>query len=259
MAVSSVRMHRAFEVDDDQPTPVERSYLEVIAYLVARREPVIAAQLARWMHVRPPTVTNIVQRLEQKRLIVRDGPGAISLTPEGAAIAEAIIRRHRLLECFLYSTMGIAWHEVHREATMLEPAVSPALEARIATLVGDATTCPHGNPIPGRAAPPVDDLRLIEAPAWAWFVISRIDEEAGEDSCTLQLLWSRGLLPGTPLVRLPDRNGGLLVCRAGRRLQLSRRVAGMLWGIVRPSLSCAHEPGAPKGSACEACSAPRTP
>lgn len=88
MTVSTPRAARALKPADDQPTPVERSYLEVISYLAARREPVIAAQLARWMRVRPPTVTHVVQRLEQKGLIARDPAGAIALTPTGSEIAE---------------------------------------------------------------------------------------------------------------------------------------------------------------------------
>jgi DtxR family transcriptional regulator, Mn-dependent transcriptional regulator len=219
--------------EDATTTPVERSYLEVIAYLEARRAPVIAAQLARWMRVRPPTVTSVVQRLEQKGLISRSA-SAIRLTPEGTAIAERIIRRHRMLERFLYDTLQVPWHEVHREATLLEPTLSPAMEQRIAEIVGDAAVCPHGNPIPGQGTAPLDDAPLTSATVGSWFVITRVDEEAGEDSCTLQLLWSRGLLPGTPLVRLLDPTDGIAVRRADRRIILSRRVAGMLWGRVEP-------------------------
>lgn len=212
------------------PTPVERSYLEVIAYLAARREPVLAVHLARWLRVRPPTVTNVLQRLVEKGLITRDGGGAISLTPTGATIAETVIRRHRLIECFLYSVLGVAWHEVHREATLLEPAISPALEERIVALLGEVDVCPHGNPIPGHADQLPDDVRLSSIAPGSWFVITRIDEEAGEDSCTLQLLWARGLLPGTQLARLIDPVHGIAVRRADRRIVLSRRVAGLLWG-----------------------------
>lgn len=233
---ASLQMMALERADDHQATPVERSYLEVIAYLAARREPVIAARLVRWLRVRAPTVTHVLQRLEQKQLIGRDGAGAIALTPAGDAIAQRIIRRHRLLERFLYDTLKIPWHEVHREATLLEPALSPALEARIADLVGDAATCPHGNPIPGQGAPPDNDVQLTAAPPGSWAVITRIDEEAGEDSCTLQLLWARGLLPGTTLVRLPDGPGGVRLQRADRRLVLSRRVAGLLWVRVEGSV-----------------------
>ncbi|MCS6880285.1 MAG: metal-dependent transcriptional regulator [Oscillochloridaceae bacterium] len=220
---------------DHNLTPAERAYLEVIAYLEARREPVLSVSIARWLKVRPPTVTHMLQRLEQKGLIRRDGGHSIALTSEGAAIAERIIRRHRLLECFLHDVVGVPWHEVHREATLLEPVLSSVLEARITELVGQATVSPHGNPIPGRGTPPPDDLPLVVAPVGDWFVITRIDEEAGEDSCTLQFLWTHGLVPGTPLVRMHDAPGSVRIQRAGRRVILSRRVAGFLWGVVRNS------------------------
>ncbi|GAB4129894.1 MAG: metal-dependent transcriptional regulator [Roseiflexaceae bacterium] len=217
----------------DGLTPVERSYLEVISYLASRHGPVISAQIARWKRVRPPSVVPVLQRLEQKQLISRTAVGAITLTDTGREIAEWIIRRHRLLERFLFDVLHVPWHEVHREATLLEPALSVALEERVVALVGAATTCPHGNPIPRRATAPSDDLPLTQATPGSWFVISRIDEEAGEDSCTLQLLWMRGLIPGTPLVRLADPTSGVALLRADRSITISRRVAGFIWGHSR--------------------------
>src|SRR6266508_4648024 len=59
------------------PTEKMREYLEVIYYLSARNEPVIGARLAEWMNVTPPTVTNIVQRMEEQGYITRDGRGDI--------------------------------------------------------------------------------------------------------------------------------------------------------------------------------------
>lgn len=221
------------QATDQRLTPVERSYLEIIAYLDARREPVIAAQLVRWLRVSASTVTHMLQRLEEKQLVRRDQDHRLALTAAGAVVAEQIIRRHRLLERFLYDVVKAPWHTLHREATTLEPLLSPTLEARIAALVGNARTSPYGNPIPGQGAPPLNDQRLITVPPGNWFVVTRIDEEAGEDSCTLQLLWARRLLPGTPLVRLPDGAGGVLrVQRAPRSYTLSRRVAGFLWGTA---------------------------
>lgn len=234
MNAQPLRIAQPLVLEEDQPTPVERSYLEVLYYLASRHEPVIAARLVRWMHVRPPTVTHVVQRLEGKGLIARSAAGEISLTPMGNMWAEQIVRRHRMVECFLYNIMGIPWHQVHREAVRLEPALSPALEAQIEHLVGDATICPHGNPIPGQAEQALDDMPLTSAPTGVWFVITRIDEEAGEDPCTLQMLWTRGILPGTALIRLLDPVGGVAIRRADRRVVLSQRVAGLIWGKCTP-------------------------
>jgi DtxR family transcriptional regulator, Mn-dependent transcriptional regulator len=235
MGLRSMPRHATHDAggNDQLLTPVERSYLEVIAYLAARREPVIAAQLVRWLRVRASTVTHTIQRLEQKQFVQRKQHHSLALTAEGAVLAEQIIRRHRLLERFLYDVVKAPWHTLHREATTLEPLLSSTLEARIAVLVGNAPFSPYGNPIPGQGAPPLNDQRLITVPPGSWFVVTRIDEEAGEDSCTLQLLWARRLLPGTPLVRLPDGAGGVMrVQCAPRRFILSRRVAGFLWGTT---------------------------
>lgn len=237
MTVRTVGVSAPRELEDagspeQRPTPVERSYLEVIAYLAVRREPVIAAQLVRWFRVRPPTVAHVIQRLEIKGLITRQSNHSLVLTPEGAAIADHVIRRHRLLERFLYDVLQVPWHAVHREAALLEPALSVMLEAQITAMVGAATTCPHGNPIPGQGAPPDDDVPLTEVPAGSRFVITRIDEEAGEDSCTLQMLWTRSLIPGTSLIRLNDTSGGVRVQRDGHRSILGRRVAGFIWGRI---------------------------
>ena len=104
----------------DGPTDKMREYLEVIYYLAARREPVIGARLAEWMDVTPPTVTNIVHRMEEQGYITRDGRGEISLTEGGFTLAEAMVKRHRVLERFLVDVMGVPWHMIHEEAVRLE-------------------------------------------------------------------------------------------------------------------------------------------
>lgn len=79
----------------------ERTYLPVIYYLTRRDEPTIAAQIVRWLGVTPPTVTQALQQFVARGLIERTSRGTITLTPTGHALAETLVRRHRLLECFL--------------------------------------------------------------------------------------------------------------------------------------------------------------
>ncbi|MCS7291201.1 MAG: DNA-binding protein [Roseiflexus sp.] len=211
---------------------LERACLEVVAVLSERREPVVTPQVVHWMRARAlaPSIVLALRQLEQKGLIRRDDANIVHLTDEGAAAGAQILRRRRLLERFLNDTLKVPWHEVYREAKHLEPVLSPVMEARIEALTEQATTCPYGNPIPGRSETHPNEQRLITAPVDAWFIISRIDEEAGEDSCALQFLWTRGLRPGTPLIRRPDAPDGLVVQRADRRIVLSRRIARFLWG-----------------------------
>src|SRR5215207_1604147 len=178
------------------PTEKMREYLEVIYYLAARGEPVIGARLAEWMNVTPPTVTNIVKRMEDQGYITRDGRGDISLTEGGFTLAEAMVKRHRVLERFLVDVMGVPCHMIHEEAVRLEHNLSPLMEERIEALVGKSTTCPHGNPIPGNADGYSGNVRLDRADASTGFVLRRIVEEAEEDSNLMRYLQSNGLTPG---------------------------------------------------------------
>ena len=213
------------------PTEKMREYLEVIYYLSARREPVISARLAEWMRVTAPTVTNIVQRMEEQGYITRDGRGEIRLTEEGFALAEAMVKRHRILERFLVDVLGVPWHLIHEEAVRLEHALSPTLEARIEALVGHSTTCPHGNPIPGSGTSYVGDTRLDQAAVGHTFVIQRIIEEAEEDSELLRYLQINSLTPGTPFKVVDNSHSyGVTLCRDDRTITLSPQIAAQIWG-----------------------------
>lgn len=224
------RRHHAGE---DGPTEKEREYLEVIYYLAARNEPVIAARLARWMSVQPPTVTHIVAQLEKKAYITRDTRGEIRLTPAGFTLAEAMVRRHRILERFLVDVMGMPWHLIHEEAVRLEHALSPAMEARITALVGASPTCPHGNPIPGNAVAYQGDTRLDGATPGAPFTIRRIVEEAEEDTDLIRYLQSNNLVPGATFTVADSSPAfGVTLKRLGQSITVSPEVATLIWGEV---------------------------
>jgi DtxR family transcriptional regulator, iron-dependent repressor len=218
------------------PTEKMREYLEVIYYLSARREPVIGARLAEWMHVTPPTVTDIIKRMEKQNYIERDGRGEISLTDEGFELAEAMVKRHRVLERFLVDVMGVPWHMIHEEAVRLEHALSPTMEARIEALVGNSTTCPHGNPIPGSGAGYIGDTRLDRAPVGRAFTLRRIVEEAEEDSDLMRYLQTNGLTPGARWeVADSTSSYGVTLRRDGQTLTLSPEITTQLWGEIDPA------------------------
>src|SRR5215216_7863461 len=213
------------------PTEKMREYLEVIYYLSARNEPVIGARLAEWMNVTPPTVTNIVQRMEEQGYIARDGRGDIRFTDAGFTLAEAMVKRHRVLERFLVDVMGVPWHMIHEEAVRLEHNLSPLMEERIEALVGKSTTCPHGNPIPGNAVGYSGNVRLDRADVGVGFVLRRIVEEAEEDSNLMRYLQSNGLTPGARFdVVEQSPSYGVTLRRDGQTITLSSQIAGWLWG-----------------------------
>src|SRR4051794_36593109 len=111
-------------------------------------EQVTTQRLADELGVTGPSVTNMVKRLAEMRLLSHTRYHGVDLTPAGEKIALEVIRHHRLLELYLAETLGYPWDEVHAEAERLEHHVSDELEARMDSALGFPTTDPHGDPIP---------------------------------------------------------------------------------------------------------------
>lgn len=219
--------------DAEGPTDKEREYLEVIYYLAARREPIIAARLAEWMKVQPPTVHDILKRMEEKKgYIKRDEKGSISLTEGGYELAENMVKRHRLLERFLVDIMHVPWHAIHDEAVRLEHALSPLMQARIEELVGHCETCPHGNPIPGNGGY-IGHVRLDRAMVGGSWQLCRIMEEAEENNDLMRFMQGNDLVPGnTFIIHGSSAAFGITLERNGRQITVSPEIADKLWGQI---------------------------
>src|SRR5205807_10070868 len=142
---------------------------------------VIAARLAERLNVSPPTVTATLQRVQRDGLIEHGPRKEILLTAEGRREAEDIVRRHALAERLLTDLLKMPWHESHEEAHGVEHVMTPKIEARLLEALGNPTTCPHGNPIPGLGVLSADEFPLDKARAGDHLAIQRITEEAEED------------------------------------------------------------------------------
>jgi DtxR family Mn-dependent transcriptional regulator len=178
----------------EQPTAVtvaEEEYLQIIFWLHEAGLPMTGANVARAMQLSPPTVHEMLGRLERDGYITRGPNRVIAFTPSGLEHAEGIVRRHRLIERFLTDVLGVPWDEVHEEAERLEHAMSPTLEGRMLAAIGDAKTCPHGHPIVAGARLP--GVPLADVEVGASVKILRFENEA-ED--LLHYLKATGLEPG---------------------------------------------------------------
>lgn len=160
----------------EQATVAEEEYLQTIFWLQEASLPITGANIARAMQLSPPTVHEMVARLENDGYVVRNPDKSLEFTGEGLAHAEAIVRRHRMIERFLTDVLGIPWDEVHEEAERLEHAMSPVLEERMMAAIGDAKTCPHGHPIgPGER---IQGVPLADVAAGAKITVLRFENEA---------------------------------------------------------------------------------
>jgi len=125
-------------------------YLEAISKRQRTETPVSTSSLAADLGVSLPAVTDMMQRLAAEGLIEYEPNKGATLTAEGSRAAMTTIRRHRLWERFLTDILGLKWDKVHEEACRLEHATSPETEDRLASLIGQTDTCPHGHPIPDK-------------------------------------------------------------------------------------------------------------
>ncbi|HMK08861.1 MAG TPA: metal-dependent transcriptional regulator, partial [Anaerolineales bacterium] len=125
-------------------------YLKSLFELSDGDRPASIAAVADRLGVTPVSASEMVHRLERRRLVVHRRYRGVHLTGEGRRLALALIRRHRLWECFLHTELGLPWEAVHEAACELEHAAPDTVTEALAQRLGNPARCPHGNPIPDR-------------------------------------------------------------------------------------------------------------
>jgi DtxR family Mn-dependent transcriptional regulator len=174
----------------EHATVAEEEYLQTMFWLEEAGLPITGANIARAMQLSPPTVHEMIGRLEGDGYVDRASDKSLTFTERGRGEAEAVVRRHRLIERFLTDVLGIPWDEVHEEAERLEHAMSPVLEERMRAAIGDAKTCPHGHPIVEGARE--EGVLLADVEPGAKIRVLRFENEAEE---ILHYLKRTGLHP----------------------------------------------------------------
>lgn len=121
-------------------------------------------------------ISSMIRRLGDSGYLTHELYRGVRLTADGEMIAMPALRRHRLVEVFLVRVMGYDWASAHELADVFERGLNEELEDRVDLLAGHPTRCPHGEPIPSKEGvmPVVNDVQLVEIPAGADCVISRV-------------------------------------------------------------------------------------
>ncbi len=176
-----------------------QDYLKVIWGLQEWSDaPVTPTRIAERVGVRLSTVSEAVRKLDEQGLVEHARYGDITLTSAGRASALSMVRRHRLIEAFLASTLSYGWDEVHAEAEVLEHAVSDDLVNRIEAFLGSPTRDPHGDPIPSvdGALDMPDVITLAAAPPGQQVRVERVCDTDAE---MLRFFETKGIVYGAML------------------------------------------------------------
>src|ERR1700687_4487692 len=216
------------------PSEVVSHYLEAIYYIWAEGEPVKSARLADWLSVSRPTVTVALRRMTRDGMVRFNARKDIELTAKGRRMAEAIVRRHRIMERWLTDALGFDWVTADAEAARLEHAVSDVVEKRLYKTLGKPQTCPHGNPIPGYSEAAPREARLASLAAGVRAGISRVSEVAEREApLLLAYLHKRDLTPGREITVIETDEVGktMRVRMAKREVTLSHETASKVWAV----------------------------
>ena len=127
----------------------EENYLKAIYKLVAGEKGAVTTNaIAEKMNTKAASVTDMLKKLSDKKLINYEKYYGVKLTAKGEKIALNIIRKHRLWEMFLVEKLEFGWDEVHDLAEQLEHINSEKLVAQIDKFLDYPKVDPHGDPIP---------------------------------------------------------------------------------------------------------------
>ena len=132
-------------------TLAEENYLKTIFHLERKLKSEVSTNaLAERMQTRASSVTDMMQKLADKKMLVYKKYKGVQLTEKGKKAAAYVVRKHRLWEVFLVDKLKFHWDEVHEIAEQMEHVNSVELIKRLDAFLGHPDFDPHGDPIPDK-------------------------------------------------------------------------------------------------------------
>ena len=213
--------------------PVE-DYLKAIYDIQQSDAAATTNALAERLALAPASVSGMVRRLASQGLLEHEPYRGARLTAAGRAAALRTLRRHRVLESYLATVLGVPWDDVHAEAEQLEHAASDTLIDRMAHALGDPLFDPHGAPIPTREGI-VDETRHTTLADWPVGTRGTVMSVSDKDPAMLRYLGELELRPGAMIdviARAPydgpiDVTVGLMVRQIGPTAARAVRIAAL--------------------------------
>ncbi len=184
----------------------EENYLKAIYRLSNKTDKGVSTNsIAERMETKASSVTDMLKKLSEKKLINYKKYQGVTLTKKGKQVAVSIIRKHRLWEYFLVEHLNFNWDQVHPVAEELEHIKSELLIERLDEFLNYPKYDPHGDPIPDKEGnfPIPSRIKLTEMSKGQKSVILGVMENAAS---FLQYLDKLGLNIGTEVKVVEKHN-----------------------------------------------------
>jgi DtxR family transcriptional regulator, Mn-dependent transcriptional regulator len=191
----------------------EESVDELLELIWTLREKGVTDIHSLLQNTSDPEARAVLNHMMREGLFEMDGD-MLRFKEKGEALAEGIVRRHRLTERLLMELFEMSEEEAEKEACKLEHILSPAVTDSVCSFLGHPPVCPHGKPIPQgdcckkltrEMKPlirPLNDLALGQE-GRVVFISTRAKNE-------LEPLGSFGVIPGV-VIQLKQRHPSYII------------------------------------------------
>jgi DtxR family Mn-dependent transcriptional regulator len=220
-------------------------YMEALYSLTRNGNKASTSEISQRLNVAPPSVTEMLKKLEKKGYVEYSAYQGTSLTAEGLKLGEKVTRKHRLLERFLYDILHIRKDQVHAQACEMEHALSDDAEESLCRFLNHPDKCPDDDKtIPACNLPfstceeciEMHKKGLEEVGKRQQNLVSICNLKTGASAKisfirgghrVLQRLLDMGLTPGTSIKveRVAPLKGPVEVCVRGSKIALGQDIA----------------------------------
>lgn len=182
----------------------EENYIKAIWHLQQHDANVSTNELAAELKTKPASVTDMLKRLKEKKMLNYEPYYGVKLNAEGKKLALNIIRKHRLWEYFLVEKLRFNWDEVHAIAEELEHVSSGELIQRLDDFLGNPRFDPHGDPIPDHSGK-MESINQVSLHELKENTIATVTGVGDQSTGLLELLNKKKINIGTQL-EIKQRN-----------------------------------------------------
>lgn len=179
-------------------THTEENYIKAIFQLQLNDESVNTNEIAKLLDTKAATVTDMLKKLQLKKIIEYKPYYGVKLTKMGSKYALQILRKHRLWEYFLVNNLNFNWDEVHEVAEELEHITSSKLIEKLDQYLGFPKYDPHGDPIPDKDGflPKNNSVCLLQIPLHKKAVLKLVNSQHKE---LLHVLQEKNIVIGSTI------------------------------------------------------------
>ncbi len=114
----------AHQSERARSSPRMEDYLEIISELVELKGYATTLDISRHMNVSAPSVTKMLQRLDEGGYLEYEKYHGINLTKKGTEVAEGIRQKHGILLEF-FEILGVGYDTANQDAEGIEHHLNP--------------------------------------------------------------------------------------------------------------------------------------